>query len=73
MLNALSGPHLWVFLASLIYLGVVVVSVVRACRLPRLSLIVRVAWSAAILLVPLGGLVVFWATNWPRKQRSAAA
>lgn len=72
MSAAFSGPHLWVLLGSLLYLAAVVVTLVGVIRVPRLTILAKVIWSVAIVAVPLGGLIVFWAMHWPRHRQSPA-
>lgn len=72
MSAAFSGPHLWVLLGSLLYLAAVVVTLVGVIRVPRLTILAKVIWSVAIVAVPLGGLIVFWAMHWPRRRQSPA-
>lgn len=73
MTEAFSGPHLWVLLASLLYLAAVIASVVRVLRMQELSVFAKLVWSAAIIAVPLGGLIVFWSAHWPKREDSAPA
>lgn len=73
MSEALSGPHLGVLVATLLYLVLVVISVVRALRLPSRSVTVRLLWSIAIVAVPVGGLVVFWSAHWPNRRPVASS
>ena len=72
MSAAFSGPHLWVLLGSLLYLAAVVFTLVGVIRVPRLTILAKVIWSVAIVAVPLGGLIVFWAAHWPRRRQSTA-
>jgi hypothetical protein len=67
--DALSGPHLWVLLVSLIYLAAVIASIVRAIRLPDHSMLTRAIWVVAIVMIPLGGLAVFWGAHWPKRRK----
>lgn len=57
----MSGPHLWVLLVSLIYLFCVLFSCLRLIRLNGLSGTAKVLWFLAVVMVPMGGLVAFWA------------
>ncbi len=72
MIAAFSGPHLWVLLGSLLYLAVVVFTLLWVIRMPRLTILAKGMWSVAIVAVPLGGLIVFWAMHWPRRRLGTA-
>lgn len=72
MLESTNWTHLWVLLATLPILIATVAAIVSTVRSRRLSLGAKVGWIL-VLLVPLGGLVLWAPFWWRRRQLSRPA
>ena len=70
MIESTEWTHLWVLLATLPILVLTITAVTATIRSRQLSTGAKVAWIA-VLLIPLGGLVLWTPFWWSRRREGA--
>lgn len=70
MIESTDWTHLWVLLSTLPILILTIAAIIATIRSHQLSTGAKIAW-VAVLLVPIGGLLLWTPFWWSRRQASA--
>lgn len=70
MIESTEWTHLWVLLSTLPILILTITAIVATIRSRQLSTGAKIAW-VAVLLVPVGGLLLWAPFWWSRRQAGA--